>query len=321
MKTTSRKIRSLFMIVMFALISLTGYSQVSTLAGQTAGTATLALIKKTNDTLAQSARVHTNTLTNISNSLTIISTTLNIVKQKGDSILQNQRVHTSTLTLVKQKGDTALQNQRVHTSTLTLIKQKGDTTLQNQRVHTSTLTLIKQKGDTTNQSLRLINTSIATNSVVGHYGKISNGAAIVMSVAGAYATGEYMGTSTTPKSFTNCVRSSANTATIKSITISDKITDSNVAMELWLFSATFTAPTDNSAWTIGDDDNLNVLGIVPIPTTGWYASGANQIFFIGTLNIKIKPAATSVFYALVARGTTPAFTSGDLMINLGIDQD
>lgn len=311
-------IRSLFMMAIFALISFTGYSQVSTLAGQTAGTATLTLIKKTNDTLAQSARVHTNTLTNISNSLTIISTTLNVVKQKQDTIAQslrlqataaNQVISTASLAVLKQKNDTIAQSLRLQA------------TAANQVISTASLAVLKQSSDTTNQSLRVISTALATNSVVGHYGKISNGAAIVMSVAGAYATGEYMGTTTTPQSFTNCVRSAGNTATIKSVTISDKITDSNVAMELWLFSATFTAPTDNAAWTVGDDDALNVLAVIPIATANWYATGANQIYFAGGLDIKIKPAATSVFYALVARGTTPAFTSGDLTISLGIDQD
>lgn len=144
---------------------------------------------------------------------------------------------------------------------------------------------------------------------------------ITMSVAGAYATGDYMGTTTTPQSFTSVVRTSGGTGTIKSITISDKITTTNVAMELWLLSATFTAPTDNAAWAISDTEALTVLGVIPINVGNWFATANNQVYFDGTLSIPIKPAATSLFYALVARGATPAFTSGDLTINLGIFQD
>lgn len=141
---------------------------------------------------------------------------------------------------------------------------------------------------------------------------------IVMSVAGAYATGDYMGTTTTPQSFASASRTSNGTAKVTGITISDKITTTNVAMELWLLSASFVAPTDNAAWTISDAEALTVLGIIPLPVSGWFASGANQVYNDNTLNIAIKPAATSLFYALVARGTTPAFTSLDLTVNLAI---
>ena len=144
---------------------------------------------------------------------------------------------------------------------------------------------------------------------------------ITMSAAGVYATGDYMGTTTSPQSFTNAVRTSGGTGIIKTIVISDKITTTNVAMELWFFSATFVAPTDNAAWAISDAEALTVLGVVPIDATKWYASSNNTIYVDDTVNIVIKPAATSLFYALVARGTTPSFTSGDLTINLGILQD
>ncbi len=143
----------------------------------------------------------------------------------------------------------------------------------------------------------------------------------VMSVAGAYATGDYMGTTTTPQAFTSAVRTSGGTGIVTCVTISDKITTANVAMELWLFSATFTAPTDNAAWAISDAEALTVLGVIPIVTTKWYASSNNQVYVDDTISIGIKPAATSLFYALVARGTTPAFTSADLTINLTILQD
>lgn len=162
-------------------------------------------------------------------------------------------------------------------------------------------------------------TTLTSGNVGGFTTYVSS--TITMSVAGAYATGDYMGTTTTPQSFSSVVRTSGGTGIINSITISDKITNANVAMELWLFSATFTAPTDNAAWTVTDGEALTVLGVIPIITSKWYASGANQIYYDDTIRMIIKTAATSLFYALVAKGTTPAFTSGDLTLNLGILQD
>lgn len=144
---------------------------------------------------------------------------------------------------------------------------------------------------------------------------------IVMSVAGAYATGDYIGTTTTPQSFTNVVRTSGGTGIIKSIRITDKVVTTAVTMELWLFSATFTAPTDNAAWTCTDAEALTCLGVIPIDSTKWYLGTVNKIYTDDTLSIVIKPAATSLFYALVARGATPTWASLDLEIGLGILQD
>lgn len=146
---------------------------------------------------------------------------------------------------------------------------------------------------------------------------------VVMSVAGAYATGDYMGTTTSPQSFSNAVRTSGGTGIIKSILISDKITNTNVAMELWIIDRTFTAPTDNAAWDLSDANMLFVQAVIPITTANWYASSAGQVYFDGTLSYPIKTEGSSknLFYALVSRGTTPAFTSADLTVTLGILQD
>lgn len=143
----------------------------------------------------------------------------------------------------------------------------------------------------------------------------------VLSVGGAAATGDYVGPSTTPEFFANAVRVSGGTGVIKSITITDKLATAAVDMELWLFSATFTAPTDNAAWAITDAHQLTCLGVIELDSAKWYANSNGKVFTDHTLGLVIKPAATSLFYALVARGTTPAWASGDLQISLGILQD
>lgn len=162
-------------------------------------------------------------------------------------------------------------------------------------------------------------TTPGTTDRVTQGGLVRVSSTIVMSVAGQYATGDYIGTTTTPQSFASAVRSSGSTGRIRSINIHDKnIADAAVAMELWLYSATFTAPTDNAAWTIAD--GVTCQAIISLPTTSWFSSGANKEFCLGGLDIVVQPAATSLFYALVARGTTPTWASADLTIDLGIEQ-
>lgn len=146
--------------------------------------------------------------------------------------------------------------------------------------------------------------------------------AVVFTDTNARATGDYCGTDTTPQAFANAVRVSGGTGVIKSVRITDYTTTAAVDMELWLFSATFTAPADNAAWTVTDAEALTCLGVIPLPADKWYASGANKVFSDDTLGMVIKPAATSLFYALVARGTTPAWTTAaGLQLALGILQD
>lgn len=142
----------------------------------------------------------------------------------------------------------------------------------------------------------------------------------VMSVGSSYATGDYIGTTTTPQSFASAVRTSGGKAVIQSITISDKNTNAAVPLELWLFSATFVAPTDSAAWAISDAEALTVVGIIPITTDRWFASSNNKVYSDNNVGLVISCAATSLFYALVARGA-PTLASGDLQISLGISQD
>ena len=146
----------------------------------------------------------------------------------------------------------------------------------------------------------------------------------MLSVGGAATTGDYVGPSTTPEFFANAVRVSNGTGTIKSITITDKLTTAAVDMELWLFSATFTAPTDNAAWDISDADRLKFLGVIELDSARWYSDASGKVFTDDRLGLVIKPAATSLYFALVARGTTPAWATGaggSLQISLGILQD
>ncbi len=142
-----------------------------------------------------------------------------------------------------------------------------------------------------------------------------------LTVAGAYVTGDYIGPSTTPASFTSVVRTSGGAGVLESIVITDKVTTAAVALELWLFNQTFTAPTDNAAWSISDADAANCIGVIPLSAANWYASSLNKVFTLPAIALPFNVAVTTLFYALVARGSTPTWVNGDLQLTVGIIQN
>ena len=140
-----------------------------------------------------------------------------------------------------------------------------------------------------------------------------------LSVAGAYATGDYIGQSATPESFSLATlpTPSPARAVVTSLVITDKLTTAAVALELWLFTQTFVAPTDNAAWAISDAEALTCVGVIPITTDRWFANSNSKVYSDYGINLVVKAAASSLFFALVARGTTPAWSAGDLQLSLG----
>lgn len=158
-----------------------------------------------------------------------------------------------------------------------------------------------------------------------HVGEVGSPTAYLTStptltVASGYTTNDYVGPSTTPASFANAARVSGGKLVIKSLTITDKTTTAAVALELWLFSATVTVPADSAAWSISDADNLLCVGVIPITADKWYASALNKVYSDDSLSKVVKCAATSLFYALVARGVPPAWADQDLALSIGVLQ-
>lgn len=142
---------------------------------------------------------------------------------------------------------------------------------------------------------------------------------VVMSVAGAYVTGDYIGTSAVPQAFVLPPSFVGRSPVIGSLTVNDNTTTAAVAMELWLFNTTFTAPTDNAAWAITDADNAQCAVIIPLATDYWYASSNNKTFYRGGLGAAgLQPTGPAIYYALVARGNTPNWSSGDLKLTIGL---
>jgi len=135
-----------------------------------------------------------------------------------------------------------------------------------------------------------------------------------LTVAGAYTAGEFVGTSATALVFANAVRVSAGSGIIESAVLVDYALQSK-ACELWLFDTAVTPPVDNAAWTITDAHAATCIGVIPFST--YYASALNSVSSEKGLGIAFKAIATTIWGALVTRGT-PTYASGDVTIRLSI---
>lgn len=141
-----------------------------------------------------------------------------------------------------------------------------------------------------------------------------------LTVAGAYTSGDYVGPSAVPASFAGVAVEAGARARVRSLRIVDKTTTAAVDLELWLFGATVTVPTDNQPWDLTDAHALLCQAVIAIPAAGWRATASNKVYSAGGLDYVVAPSATAMFYALVARGPTPTWANGDLQLALGVEQ-
>ena len=139
-----------------------------------------------------------------------------------------------------------------------------------------------------------------------------------LTVAGAYVSGDFVGTSATPLAFATAVRISGGSGIIHSAVLVDYAKQS-IPIELWIFNATFTPPADNAAWSISDADALKCIAVITFDT--WFASALNSVSFIGNIGKAFKLSGVTALYgALVTRGA-PTYATGDLSLTLNILQD
>ncbi len=153
---------------------------------------------------------------------------------------------------------------------------------------------------------------------IGGHTTIST-AVIAMTTHATYASGDFVGTDSTPLTFSNCARVNAGTGWIVGALLVDAAVQS-IAGELWLFDTTITPPADSAAWTISDGDAANCIGVIPFST--YYASALNSVSPAKDLAIPFVCGAgvKTLFGAFVTRGA-PTYASGDLTVRLRILQD
>lgn len=137
---------------------------------------------------------------------------------------------------------------------------------------------------------------------------LTSGASIV--------TGDFVGVNATPWSWANAVRT-ALTGTITKVVVADQSLQS-IPMELWLFSETVTVPNDSAAWNLSDADSFKCIGVIDL--SSWRASTNASVCTVSGLALDIVLAATTLYGALVARGSA-TFATTALRIAISIRQD
>ena len=143
-----------------------------------------------------------------------------------------------------------------------------------------------------------------------------------LTVAGLYASGDFVGTSATAMDFTPMARAAAGSGLIMGAMLVDDSAQT-VQLELWLFHTTPAGlPADNAAFTITDADALTCIGVIEFNT--YYASALNTAsdgeIRNGHAPFVCATGDQSIFGVLVARGA-PTYATGQLHITLIAAQD
>jgi len=133
-----------------------------------------------------------------------------------------------------------------------------------------------------------------------------------LTVAGAYISGDYVGTSGVAGVIADAARAVGKGGVIQSVSVVDGDLQS-VAGELWIFDTAVTPPDDNAAWSISDAHAATIVPGCPIPIDTYYASALNSIAPERALGIVYECLAdsTDLYFCWVTRGA-PTYVSGNL---------
>lgn len=142
-----------------------------------------------------------------------------------------------------------------------------------------------------------------------------------LTVHANYAANDYVGTSATPMTFTNCARIEGGGGYIVSAMLIDAAKQ-KVAGELWIFDSDPTPPNDSAAWSIADADALRLVGIISLPAANYHDSALNSICQSDAQQIAFRCASgdRDLYGCFVTLGA-PTYADGDLTFVLRILRD
>jgi hypothetical protein len=134
-------------------------------------------------------------------------------------------------------------------------------------------------------------------------------------MGGSYVDGDVMGTLTT---LTSCVSSSGGSGVIEKAMVWDD-SDSLLAFDLYVASASVTQASDSAAFAPSDSDNRLYVARLQFPAPA--DVGGARIGKIAPFD-NIYCAATSLFVTMVARSTmASSITASAIKMQLWIRQD
>lgn len=118
--------------------------------------------------------------------------------------------------------------------------------------------------------------------------------------------------------FSSAARATGGTIFIQSLVVVDKDQE-RADMELVLFRATFTAPTDNAVFDPTDAELLDCVGVIGVGP--WYDFNDNSVASVNNIGLEVSLAGTDLFGALVSRGTPTYTGTTDIVVTLTLSQD
>ena len=133
---------------------------------------------------------------------------------------------------------------------------------------------------------------------------------------GIYAAKDAIGALYT---FSNAARWSGGSGRVVGVTVVDKDQE-RADMDLVLFRATFTAPTDNAVFDPTDTELLDCIGWIPIGGGMYSDFNDNSVAHVDC-DLAFSLAGTDLFAAMVSRGTPTYTGTSDLVVTLTIAQD
>lgn len=139
-----------------------------------------------------------------------------------------------------------------------------------------------------------------------------------VSTSPAYSAGDLIGGKI---SLANASRAATLGGTITSVVLSDKAKQS-AATDVVFFTAdpSNTTFTDNAALAVNAADLINIVGVVPI--TSWSSFSANSVGYANGVGLGFTLAAgTTLYAALVSRGTPTYASTSDIQLTVGIVPD
>jgi len=134
-----------------------------------------------------------------------------------------------------------------------------------------------------------------------------------------YASGDLIGGKLT---FAGALRASTRSGYITSVTVFDQSAQAQ-DLEVVIFgdNPTATTFTDQAALDIADADVLLIEDAVSLGSATRFAWADNGIKFVGSLSLPVVGTGTSIYGALVSRGT-PTFAAGtDIRVQICVSQD
>lgn len=138
----------------------------------------------------------------------------------------------------------------------------------------------------------------------------------------AYASGDLIGTHSGGKlTFTNVLGKGSQEGWLRQVVILDR-SNQKSALDLLLFNAdpSATTFTDNSAFAVHADDMDKVIALVPVAAADYVSVSTTLAVYVKDWERPLKAAASTLYGALVCRGTPTYTNAAHLTLRLTISK-